>query len=116
MKDSKRKLIKTARKEAKKNIHQNLIIELKKIAASIGTGSPKLEKIIKKEANKLAKKIAKEIQLDEAAILATVKTPNPEKASPAKAVATKLKTSATAKSAEKPAVKKGGKAEVVTAS
>jgi hypothetical protein len=102
MKDTKRKsLIKTAKKTAKKNIFINLVAELKKVSANIGAGSGKLEKVIEKGSNKLAKKIVKEIQLDEAAIVATGKVAKTEKAPVEKTTTVKAESVKPAKSAEK---------------
>jgi len=84
MKDTKRKvLVKAAKKEAKKNIHNSLIAELEKVVGSISPLSGKLKKVIAKGSEKLAKKLAKEIHLDEAAIAAGAKPVATEKAAPA---------------------------------
>jgi type III secretion system FlhB-like substrate exporter len=75
MKHSKRKsIIKAARKTARKTILKDLITELKKVSANLGSGTDKLDKVIAKGSGKLAKKIAKQIQLDEVAILAGAKS------------------------------------------
>ncbi|MEO6523553.1 MAG: hypothetical protein ABIN91_17860 [Mucilaginibacter sp.] len=95
MKDTKRKaLIKAAKKEAKKNIHNSLIAELEKAVGSIGTVSAKLKKVIAKSSEKLAKKITKEIQLDKAIIAANAAPVNAEKSSPAKTAPVKVKSPA----------------------
>ena len=92
MKDTKNKaLIKAAKKEAKKNIHNSLISELEKVVGSIGTVSAKLKKVIAKSSEKLAKKITKEIQLDKAVIAANVTPVKVVKSSPAKATSVKTK-------------------------
>lgn len=64
MKNNKRELIRTAKKEAKKTVRNSLVAELKKVSATFGTISGKLEKVIEKGSGKLAKKIAKKIKID----------------------------------------------------
>ncbi|WP_121200091.1 hypothetical protein [Mucilaginibacter gracilis] len=128
MKNTKRKsLIKSARKTAKKNILVSLIAELKKVSANIGAGSQKLEKVIEKGSGKLAKKVAKEIMLDEVAIVAagevekTAEIPVTKKgkvkAAPAdKADAVKEEPVALKNPDKKASKKKAKTTEVVTAS
>lgn len=112
MKDTKRKtLIKAARKAAKKDILEKLIPEIKKISATAGAVSAKLDKLIAKESAKLAKKITGKIQLDEAAITSS-KTQRPA----APAVIKKAEKPTAEKAIEKKTAKKTAKAEVVTAS
>jgi hypothetical protein len=111
MKDTKRKpLIKAAKKEVRKNIQTKLAVELKNIAVGMGSVSAKLEKLIAKEANKLAKKLAKKIQLDEVAIAANAKPVKVKNAASAQAAKP-------AKVAPEKSTNKSTKAEpVVTAS
>lgn len=112
MKDNKRKtLIKAVRKAAQKNILETLTPELTKISATIGAGSAKLEKVIAKELNRLAKKIAKEIELDETAIVAKAEKPA-KVAKPVKSAVKKIEKPVVVKTAGK----KQTKVEVVTAS
>jgi hypothetical protein len=96
MKDNKSKaLIKAAKKEAKKNIHNSLITELEKVVGSIGHVSAKLKKVIAKSSEKLAKKITKEIQLDKAIIAARATTAKVEKPASVKTTPVKAKKTAT---------------------
>lgn len=109
MKDNKRKsLVKAVRKAAKKNILESLIPELTKISATIGSGTVKLEKVIAKESNKLAKKIAKEIELDEVAIVAKAEKP----AKVAKPIVKKAPKNVAIKNPDKKKIK----VDVITAS
>ena len=70
MKKSKLKsLVKTARKQAKKDIKSSLITELREIAGRFGQESKKIRKDIEKGSNQLAKKLSKDIKIDKSAIL-----------------------------------------------
>lgn len=60
-------LVKAARKTAKESIATKVITDLTAFTAELGHSSKKLNKEIKKGANQLAKKIAKEIKVDKTA-------------------------------------------------
>lgn len=62
-------LVKAARKTAKESIANKVVTDLNAFTAELGQDSKKLNKQIKKGANQLAKKIAKEINIDKAALV-----------------------------------------------
>lgn len=71
-----RSLIKSARKTVKNDIQENLINGLKAITLQLGQDSKKLTKDIEKGARQLAKKLAKDIKIDKAAIIEVTELAN----------------------------------------
>jgi hypothetical protein len=63
MKDKVKGQLKVTRKEAKKEIQDRLIGDLKELTVKYAEGSKKLDKEIEKESKQLAKKIAKKLNL-----------------------------------------------------
>src|SRR3546814_18307060 len=89
MKKSKVKaLVKSAREKAGKTISERLIDELKEVTVRLGSSSKKLDKESEKGAKSLAKKLSKELKIDEEAILKVSSVP----AKPAKKTATASRT------------------------
>jgi hypothetical protein len=62
-------LVKSARKTVRNDIKRSLITELTGIAVKLGQDSKKLNKEIEKGSKELAKKLAKDIKIDKAAIV-----------------------------------------------
>jgi len=70
MKKSKLKsLVKTARKNAQKDIQIVVAAELKVAAGKLGQDIEKLNKSIEKESKKVAKRIAEKIKIDKTALV-----------------------------------------------
>ncbi|MDB5126630.1 hypothetical protein [Mucilaginibacter sp.] len=89
MKNKLKPLVKEARKTAQKAIQLSLVAQLKDITARFGVGSKKLDKQIQKEGKKLAKKFAKDIKVNAAAL---VKVDEPKALETPKAIPAKTKT------------------------
>jgi len=58
-------------KKIKNDIESGLVIKLKELTAKLGAGTADLEKEIEKGSRKLAKKIAKELKLNQSAVAVT---------------------------------------------
>ena len=104
-KDPQKKLIKTARKTAQKNIKVKLVTELEKAIGTLGKGSKKIIKEIDKVSGHLAKKLSKELEIDKSTVVkAVTKTKIP-----------KVIAKETAASTDKPKPSPAKKAEPVAA-
>ncbi|NCD69722.1 hypothetical protein [Mucilaginibacter agri] len=62
-------LVKTARKNAAKDIQVSIATELKAAAGKLGQDVEKLSKTIEKEAKKVAKRLADKIKIDKTALV-----------------------------------------------
>jgi 3-methyladenine DNA glycosylase Tag len=73
MKEQKLKsLVKNARKVERKKIKSEIYSNLKAFALKFAPTSKKIEKVIKRDASKLAKIISKDLKIDESSLVATL--------------------------------------------